>query len=181
MWHDDPVPAAILLLALLALWLAAGLHKLWRHRQFAGSLSAYALLPQGLIGAASWLLPLLELALAAGLIFERSRAYAGCAGAVTLAVYAAAIGINLRRGRRQLDCGCLAFGRRKQISAALLGRNAVLALASLLVGLVPVRARSLDWVDGWTILCGAATLALLYIAFEGLAESAQRLPRRRAR
>ena len=181
MWHNDPVPAAIVLLALLGLWLAAGLHKLRRHREFSASLAAYALLPQALLVPASWALPCLELALVAGLALAPWRTAAACASAFMLLVYAGAIGVNLHRGRRQLDCGCLGFGRGQRISGALLWRNAVLALGSLWIGLVPVHARRLDWLDLWTIACGLAALVVLYLAFEALAESAQRLPRRGVR
>jgi hypothetical protein len=181
MLHLDPVPAAIVQLALAALWLAAGLHKLKSPQQFALALTAYALLPEALVSAASWVLPLVELALAGGLLVASSRPYAACASAALLALYELAIGINLRRGRRDLDCGCMGFGAKKRISRALVWRNAALALASLGAGLAPVAVRGLDWVDAWTIVCGVAMLVLLYLTFEGLTDAAQRLPRRRTR
>jgi hypothetical protein len=87
--------------------------------------------------------------------------------------------INLLRGRRELDCGCVGFGRRNSLSTALLWRNAVLLLASLAAGFLPRSVRALDWIDMFTIAVGVAAAALLYAAVEALASSAV-APSRRA-
>jgi hypothetical protein len=92
-------------------------------------------------------------------------------------LYALAIAINLRRGRRELDCGCLGFGRRSTISMTLLWRNGVLVLASLAAGFLPRGERALDWIDLFTVAVGLTAAALLYAATEGLAAAAGRLPR----
>lgn len=173
----DPVPAAILTLSLAALWLAAGLHKLADLRAFERALEAYDVAPRGVLAPLARLLPVLELALAAGLLAGASRPAAGVLSALLLVGYGAAIALNLQRGRRDLDCGCMGFGMRPRISAALLWRNALAALASLCAGLLPRAQRAPSWIDTWTIIAGVLVIALLYLALEGLRAAAQRFSR----
>ena len=178
MWQIDPVPASVLVLALAALWTASGVHKLRDPGGFAGALAAYALLPQRAVDIVARVLPFIEIAVAAGLLLRTSREAAALASTLLLGLYALAIAMNLRRGRRELDCGCLGFGRRNTISTMLLWRNAALVLASLAAGFLPRRERALDWIDLFTVAVGVAAAALLYAAAEGLADTAGRLPRR---
>jgi hypothetical protein len=178
MWQIDPVPASVLVLALAALWIASGVHKLRDPGAFTAALAAYALLPQRAVDIAARALPLIEITVALGLLLRVSREAAALASTLLLGLYALAIAINLRRGRRELDCGCLGFGRRSTISMTLLWRNAVLVLTSIAAGFLPQRERALDWIDLFTVAAGVAAAALLYAAFEGLAAAAGRLPRR---
>lgn len=173
----DPVPATVMALSLAALWSAAGLHKLAHLKTFERSLEAYDIAPPSLLPLLGRLLPILELALAAGLLNARTRPAAGVAGALLLTVYAAAIALNLHRGRRDLDCGCMGFGAQSRISPALLSRNAIAALASLSAGLLPRAERVSSWLDTWTIVAAVVLIALLYLAVEGLRAAAQRLSR----
>jgi uncharacterized membrane protein YphA (DoxX/SURF4 family) len=171
----DPVPAAIVTVSLAALWLTAGLHKLMDLKAFELSLEAYDIAPRTMLPLLARLLPVAELALAAGLTAEPTRAAAGTLGAVMLTAYGAAIAVNLRRGRRDLDCGCVGFGARSRISPALVWRNAIAALASLSAGLLPRAERVSSWMDTWTIIAAVAVIALLYLATEGLRAAAQRV------
>jgi len=177
-WQIDPVPASVLALALAALWTAAGVHKLRDPGGFADALAAYALLPQRAIDVVARAIPLIEITVAIGLLLRVSREAAALVSTLLLGLYALAIAINLRRGRRELDCGCLGFGRRSTISMTLLWRNGALVLASLAAGVLPRRERALDWIDLFTVTVGVAAAALLYAAVEGLADAAGRLPRR---
>ena len=167
----------MIVLSLAALWLAAGLHKLADLEGFERSLEAYDIVPRAMLPFLGRLLPVLELALAAGLFIAPTRPAAGTLGAFLLAAYAAAIAHNLRRGRRDLDCGCMGFGARSQISSALLWRNALIAVASLSAGLLPRAERIPTWMDMWTIVAGAAVIALLYLTAETLRAAAQRISR----
>lgn len=178
MWQIDPVPASILALALAALWAGSGVHKLRDAGGFAGALAAYALLPRRAVDIVARALPLIEITVALGLLLRVSREAAGLVSTLLLGLYALAIAINLRRGRRELDCGCLGFARRSKISKTLLWRNAALVLASLAAGFLPRGERALGWIDLFTVALGVAAAALLYAALEGLASAAGRLPRR---
>lgn len=173
----DPVPAAIMTLSLAALWLAAGLHKLADSTAFERSLEAYDVAPRAMVPLLGRLLPVLELALAAGLLIAATRPAAGTLGALLLIGYGAAIALNLHRGRRDLDCGCMGFGAQSRLSSTLLWRNALVAVASLSAGLLPRAQRVSSWMDTWTIIAAVAVIALLYLTLEGLRAAAQRLSR----
>lgn len=169
----DPVPAAIVTLSLAALWLAAGLHKLSDPKSFQRSLEAYEIAPRAWLPFLGRWLPVLELALAAALPAAPARPAAGILGALLLAGYGAAIALNLRRGRRDLDCGCMGFGPQSRISPGLVWRNAIAAVASLAAGGLPRVERVSSWMDTWTIIAGVAVTGLLYLAMEGLRAAAQ--------
>jgi len=153
--------------ALTLLFSSAALHKLRDVERFRAALAGYELVPR------LWTVPLgglligAELAIAAGLWLPGVASAAALGAALLLAVYAGAIVVNLRRGRRDIDCGCGGPAGRQPISAWLVWRNAGLAGVAVLSAL-PAAGRSLTWVDGLTVVAGMATLALLYTAAEGL-------------
>ncbi|MBW2726382.1 MAG: methylamine utilization protein MauE, partial [Deltaproteobacteria bacterium] len=93
--------------------------------------------------------------------------------ALLLGVYSAAIAVNLVRGRRGIDCGCLGPAADQSISPALLGRNAIL-VAGALAAMLPAGHRSLHWVDSLTFVAGLATLSLLFIAANQLLATSTR-------
>lgn len=128
----------------------------------------------------SRLLPVSELLLAFGLVLPFSRRMSAVAGAFLLLIYAAAIGINLLRGRLELDCGCSGFGRERRISPLLLARNGLLALLSLGIAFLPPAERSWRWIDAYTIAAAVLAIALIDFAAEQLMRTAQLLARARA-
>ncbi|KUR70768.1 methylamine utilization protein MauE [Novosphingobium fuchskuhlense] len=111
-------------------FLQAALAKL-RHRDLlAGVISNYRLLPSAMVAPAAVLLAPAELVIAIGLLLG-GQALAAAASILLLAVFAAAMGINIARGRREIDCGCGRSQLRQPLSWLLVARN--LLLAALLV------------------------------------------------
>lgn len=175
MYPIDPVVGASLCGSFALLFAVAGAHKLRAPAAFAGTLAGYRLLPAGLERPASLLLPALECLVAVGLLVPDTRAPASMAGATLLSGYAAAMAINLLRGRRHLDCGCLGPRGGGEISTALVARNALMALALAATGAGRWSAYSMRWLDFGTVLGAVCAAALLYAAANGLIESAGRL------
>ena len=164
----DPAIGALLAGALALLFASAALHKLRSLPSFAAALRAYRVLPDSL-AAMAWVVPLLELTIAAGLLARSSRTGACAAGAALLLSYASAIAINLRRGRRDLACGCGGPEDRRLIAPWMVWRN--LLLAGLLGAmLLPWSPRPLNAADALTIGAGTAVAALLYMSLERLLE-----------
>ena len=164
----DPVVASVLRIGLALVFAAAFLHKARDVRGFAATLADYRLLPSAW---APGLVPvfLAAEAVTAGLLLAPlPGAPGGLAALGLLATYTAAIAINLARGRRDIDCGCLGPWARQPLSYGLLVRNGLLVAAALGV-LVPTGARALHWVDGITVLMACAALALLWEAANRLA------------
>jgi len=162
----DPAVGALLAGAFALLFASAALHKLRDLRSFAEAFRAYQLLPDAAARLA-WLVPGLELTVAVGLLATVSRPGAGAAGAALLLGYACAIAINLRRGRRDLACGCGAAQERRPIAAWMVWRNLVLAVL-LGVVLLPWLPRAMRPVDALTIGVGIAVAALLYASLDRL-------------
>jgi len=163
-------------LALLFFWAAA--HKLRDRATFRTALGRYELLPVGWLRPFMALLIASELGVAVALLFPGSASQAALAAAGLFALYAGAIGINLRRGRRDIDCGCAGVQRGQALSAGLVVRNIVL-LGAALACAPPVTPRALTWLDGVTVAAGTVTLLLLYAAADGLLAHASRARVRR--
>ncbi len=162
----DPALGNLLAAVFALLFASAAIHKLRDLAGFADAFAAYALLPAGAARLA-WLVPVLELVVATGLVLGAARAVASAAGAALLLVYAVAIGVNLRRGRRDLACGCGGPLERRPIAPWMVWRN--LALAGLMaLLLLPPSVRPLQAADALTIGAGTAVVALLYMSLERL-------------
>jgi len=162
----DPAIGTLLAGALALLFASAALHKLRDFARFAEVFKAYAVLPPGAARFA-WLVPALELSVALGLLASAARAGASATGAALLLLYAGAISINLRRGRRDLACGCDAADERRPIAPWMVWRNVLLA-ALLGALLLPWVARPMQAVDALTIGVGTAVAALLYMSVDRL-------------
>jgi hypothetical protein len=169
----DPAVGLLLVATFALLFGSAAVHKLRDWRRFDEIFAAYGLVPAISRWRLSWLVPALELAVAVGLLADVSRPYAVFAGCVLLVAYASAIGINLRRGRRDLACGCGGPDERRPIAPWMVWRNVVLALG-LVSTLVPWTGRTLVFMDAVTVIFGLLTLALIYLCIDQLMGYVQR-------
>jgi len=159
----DSAVRMALRLALAAMFTAAALHKLRDPRRFAETLRDYRTLPEAAAPTAAAALVMAELAVAAALVLPTAVTF-GAVGALSLlAVYSAAVGINLARGRRDIDCGCLGPGHRQTLSEWLLVRNGMAAVAAAAL-LLPEMARPLGWIDTLSLAAALASLSLLWVA-----------------
>ncbi|MDH3212719.1 MAG: DoxX family membrane protein [Myxococcales bacterium] len=170
----DPAVRIALRLSLALLLLAASHHKLREFEAFRSAMANYRLLPDrwtrvAAAGVASGELAVGIALLAPGL----TRAAAGAAVAL-LALYTAAIAINLIRGRRDIDCGCAGPRARRPLSGGLVARNAVLMLVAAACAL-PAAGRPLVWLDGVTLVAGVTVLVFLYGAIDASLAHAPRL------
>lgn len=162
----DPAAGLLLLGCLALLFASAALHKLRDLPHFTEVVRAYRVLPKGAVRLAP-LVPVAELAVAAGLVAPAARVGAALAGAALLLFYAAAIGVNLGRGRRDLACGCGGPDEARPIAPWMVARNVALALL-LAVTLVSWGERPLSPTDALTVGGGAAVATLLYICLDRL-------------
>ena len=163
----DPAVGVLLLVCLALLFASASLHKLGDPGHFAEVLRAYQVLPEGAVRLAP-LVPLAELSVAAGLLPFATRFGAGLGGAGLLVAYAAAIAVNLRRGRRDLACGCGGPDDARPIAPWMVARNLMLALGLLAITLVPWKTRPLLPVDALTVGGGVVVATLLYVSLDQL-------------
>jgi hypothetical protein len=169
----DPAIGILTTASVALLFASAGAHKLRDLARFEEIFSAYGLMPVIPRVRISWLVPIVEIAIAAGLAVKASRPYSGVLGIILLSAYAAAIAVNLRRGHRDLACGCGGPDERRPIAAWMVWRNLLIALA-VAAAFAPWATRPLSLTDGFTIAFGLPTIALVYLCIDQLLGNAQR-------
>jgi hypothetical protein len=147
--------------SLAVLFAASTAHKLAALREWPGVVRNYRVLPQALALPAAGMLLIVGALTPAALFWPATRRFGACVAAAQLILFAAAMAINLRRGRSSIDCGCFGSRLRQGISAWMVARNLVLALLALGL-LLPVRPRELGVLDIATAVAVVATLTFLY-------------------
>ena len=158
---------------------AAAVHKLRDAKAFVETLRDYQLIPSPLLGPVSALVIGLEVFVVFGLWPVSLRTAAMATAAVLLVSYAVAIGVNLGRGRRELDCGCSWGASGQTISWGLVFRNGVILLpccvvimSQKIVLLVEPTSRATPEIAGLAAsvvaLAAAVVLLLCYWSFERL-------------
>jgi hypothetical protein len=174
----DPLFIRIVAMGFAVLFMLAAVHKLSNRSEFFLILRAYQVLPAMLLRPTTLIIPNLEIILAFGwfligvLGFQLRAVPVFSAG--LLLVYAAAIAINLFRGRRDIDCGCsLASSKTdssnpsEQISEAQVFRNCLLALLALIAA-APMTARVINAIDYLALIGASVVCVFIYAAINQL-------------
>ena len=165
--HPDPIFIIASALAIAVLQASAATHKLRAPARFRKQLADYQLLPDVLVRPIARMIPVAELMIAFALLVPAWRVYAALTAAGLMALYAAAIGINLWRGRRDIDCGCAGPDQAQPLRPVLLLRNSALVGLALLASVSPV-VRDLGVFDGFVTVAASAVALLIYAAADGL-------------
>jgi len=138
----------------------AAVQKIQNWRIFSGVVANYRLLPEVLVTSVAALLPPAEMLVGVLLLSAQVRPFGALAAIVLLGLFAAAMAINLRRGRSHIDCGCGRAILKQNLRWALVARNAGLAVL-LLPACVVTQSMTVT-----TLLTGVAAglgLFLLYL------------------
>ena len=144
---------------------AAVAGKIRHRRELAGVVANYRLLPEPLAASAAWMIVALESLVVLSLVSGVRLAAGATLAIVLLTGFALAMGINLARGRHEIDCGCFQSGLRQRLSVALVARNLLLAaLLTPLLAAPAARGTALQWVDG--LGAGLAAYALYQVLGE---------------
>lgn len=129
--------------ALAALFMVAGFTKLPRRSAFAKAVRAYDLLPPSIASRIALVLPLFEATCGLLLLVGLATRLAAAAIALALCCFAAAVVINLLRGR-VIDCGCFDAVAPKRITWMTAVRNLLLAASAIAVASAVPAALSID-------------------------------------
>ena len=161
-----------------AVFLTAVVHKLKAPAAFAGTLRAYRLLPEAFTSFAAFVVIGVESFTVILLIVNRPL---GSVLAFTLMMaYAFAMGVNILRGRRDIDCGCVGPALRQTLSGWLVLRNFGFAVLAALTFLSEPTVRELTIVDFVTAILAAITFSLIYSTANRLSTIAARYRRQHA-
>ena len=156
----DPVVQIVSALVLSCVFVTAGFHKCQAPAEFAATLCNYKILPEALIRQCVYLLPVAEIMTGVALLIPAVTRLAAVAAGALLTAYMLAIGVNLLRGRRNIDCGCGGPQQKQTISEWMIARNGLLLFLAALAG-APVQPRPLLWFD-WTVIVLAAVAGCLF-------------------
>lgn len=120
---------------LAAIFLGSALGKMQHKAHFRSAVEEYNLLPKHFVRPFAYWLPRVELAVGLMLLLGWRTQPVAIGSGMLLITFIAAMGINLLRGRHDLDCGCRGTRHRQKIGAGALTRNFFLLLISLQVAL----------------------------------------------
>lgn len=163
----EPVYSWIFALGCALLLARAAAHKLEQRRELVAIVANYRIVPSSWAAIVAVLVVVAEISAALLLVLPATRATGAVVAASLFITYAAAIALNLKRGRTHIDCGCVGPSQRRSIGAWMVWRNGVLAIAAALSA-TPVAARTLSTFDVLTVCGGVAALALAYATFDQL-------------
>lgn len=171
-WTEMAAGSAVAFTALL--FAQAALHKLTDFTAFTGYVADYRVVPESWSRPAAGVALGLELLTVAALVVPGGQAAGSLLAIALLLGYAAAIGINVARGRDRIECGC--GGAVQPLGPSLVVRNLGLAgIAAFGLGTVP---GSLLAPEALTALLVGVTLWIGYALVDQLLANAAHLRRR---
>jgi hypothetical protein len=160
----DPLVGRVIAAAFALLWLLAAWHKVSARDRFLAALGDYRLLPESSWRPLARVIPVFEAALGLAWLTRFAPGVVAILTAALLGVYAAAIAINLWRGRVHIGCGCgfgVASADDPPLSWRLVIRNLLLGAVAIVAVLPPV-SRDLGWIDGLTLVFTLLASTLLF-------------------
>lgn len=174
MYVLDPIPILLSNYCIGCLFLFGCFDKVRAFAMFRATLDDYQLVPPALLSMSAVIVTVLEFGIGVGAFRPTLAPLSMFCGAVLLLVYSAAIGVNLSRGRNNIDCGCTGPATRQFISKWLVLRNFGL-IAIAITGMVTTNQRTLYVID--FVLVGIALIGamVLYAAINQLLANATRL------
>lgn len=137
--------------------------KLARWREFTAIVAAYELLPARSTTAAAVLIVTLEIGVGGALLARWAPSASAVAAAALLMAFAAAMAVNIKRGRTALDCGCFGASMRQPLEWRLVARNVIAAGAALATAVAAAAP-----FDATPFLSAVPAGAVLFILYLGL-------------
>ena len=169
----DPLVATAISIGFGIMFLLGAVHKLTALAEFRAILADYRLLPAKAVDSSALAVIGAEACLGLGWLFAPETRVVASATAILLLVYAAAIAVNLRRGRTHISCGC-GFGQFAGgvdlLSGWLVARNLLLVAVAAL-GSLPAAERTFGALDYVTLAAALATSMLLFVCANQLIQN----------
>lgn len=147
-------------------FILAATQKAGHWRILPGVIANYRLLPRWMSWPVAALLPPAEMILAIALLSAQLRPWPELAAMALLTLFAAAMAINIQRGRDHIDCGCGKTFLRQTLSWALVARNGVLIA---LLGPSLAMTEHMNMSLALSSIAAGLGLFLLYLLFNILA------------
>jgi hypothetical protein len=129
--------SAVVSAALGFVLLSAGVAKVVHWESLPAVVRAYGLLPESMVMPLAFSLPGIELLIGGALFTHAMQPWAAFAAAALFAVFGLAMNLALRKGRRNIDCGCFQGGLRQRLDGRLVARNIVFVAGALYCAFAP--------------------------------------------
>ncbi|WP_321939642.1 MauE/DoxX family redox-associated membrane protein [Paraburkholderia sp. J8-2] len=159
----DPVVSTVALATTSIITLALAIPKVMRQSDLRQAVAGFQLLPHVLVAPFALALPIAEVAATLACLVPATRSLGAAALAALFVLFAFALGINVARGRTNIDCGCNGFRQTGSPAAHSIGwahvaRVLLLATLAVLAGM-PQSVRTVVWFDYLSVL-GATLFAV---------------------
>lgn len=138
-----PALGLVIRLAAAAIWLVAGIAKLFELEHFRSQVAAYKLLPHALVTPFAYGLPFLETFVGLYLLLGLLVVPAAILSCLLMTAFLIAQSQAWARGL-SLDCGCFGTLGQQRVGFWSIARDAVLGVPGLVLALRPARYISLD-------------------------------------
>lgn len=132
------------------MFISSSLSKMMNFSHHVKTIHAYQVLPDNLVGKFAKIDVALEIIIGVGLLTLHFSSLFLIMSACLLTVYTIAIGINLFRGRTDIDCGCGGIVGENKISYKLIARNIILVILMAL-SLIYVQNSSVSFSEVYVI------------------------------
>ena len=175
-WGPPPVAQMILRLLLSMIFFISSTHKIRQPQQFVATIASYDLLPKAWHKSLAFIIICTEATVSILLFLGWQSRTVAAVCIFMLMIFSYAIGINLIRGRTDLDCGCFGSKHSGKFNLKLIGRNFILLLTAVYVILWGGGSFALDnypliWERLWTaemllpftLICAGSGLLYLLI------------------
>ena len=170
----DPLVQLCIVVLLAFVFGQAAAHKLTDYSRYLEVVADYRIVWPALTRIVAALMLVLEVAVIALLVVPASRAAGLLLGIALLFGYAAAIGLNLHRGRSTIDCGCGRGDMGQPISTWLLLRNGVLIVLAA-SATFPLVQRSIGIIDWLNFALAGSAMVVVYMLGDLLIANASKL------
>lgn len=160
----EPSVTLTLRVFLALMFATAAVSKLGHAEEFYGVVRNFRILPDGASRAVAMVLPVVELAVAAGLLIRSLAVPAAVTAAGLLMIFAVALAINVMRGRTAIDCGCFRNGLKQQVSWLMVLRNAALTAVALAVAILLPQTPAAGLAQTFVGIAAGSVAMLLYVS-----------------
>ena len=166
-WNSHSFVLLFVRLFLSIVFFVSAIDKVRQFQQFTTTITAYRLLPETWSKSLAFTITGTEISVSVLLFMGWQSQIAAFVSIFMLFIFSIAMGINLIRGRTNLECGCSGAKHAQKISLGLVGRNIALSMvaASILVwggGLI-----ALDNLPFWGIVSGTEQLLPIGLVLVG--------------
>lgn len=162
----DPVIQIIMMAVVSAIFIVAVAHKLVSIQTFKDQLNDYKLISERWVPLFALLIPVFEAGSVFLYLYPETRSIGGVALVSLLLIYIGAIGINLLRGRSEIDCGC-AGKKQQHLGSWLLLRNSII-IFFIILSLFEFDNRSLLFFEWLMVATSVFVFLILYWSLNNL-------------